>query len=179
MVGINHSESIAKTDAENKARFRWTFIILPVAFLVLSIVLAAFFYHLLTPTIAYHFRGDVPDRWLSRGAFIGWMIVPQFLFVFLSFLITRVILLGARYWPADTTPLRRLLPVMGNMLALPQIILFIAMLQFFLYNAYHTSLVPLWIIALIILLLGGIVLGVFFFQTIRQIRRRHDKILRE
>jgi hypothetical protein len=53
------------------------------------------------------------------------------------------------------------------------------MFQFFLYNAYHTRPIPLWIIALIILLLGGIVLAVFFIRTIRQLHSRQGKISRE
>jgi uncharacterized membrane protein len=179
VVAINPSEPIIKTDPANKIRFRWIYIILPAAFLLLSLVLAAFFYHLLPAQIAYHLHGDTPDRWMSRGVFISWMLIPQFLFTLLAFATVRIVLLGARYWPADSTPLRGLLPVMGNMLALPQIILFVAMLQFFLYNAYHTKPIPLWIVALIILLLGGIVLAVFFIRTIRQFRSRHGKILRE
>ena len=179
MIAIKNSEPIIKTDTENKVRFRWTYIILPVGFLALSLVLAAFFYHLLPAQIAYHFHGDVPDRWLSRGAFIGWMVIPQLLFTLLAFATVRIVLLGARYLPPEGTPFNKLLPVMGNMLALPQIILFVAMLQFFLYNAYHISPVPLWIIALVILLVGGIVLAVFFIRTIRQFRSRQGKILRE
>ena len=179
MVTIIPSESLTKTDPENKIRLRWTYIVLPAAFLVLSLVLAAFFYHLLPAQIAYHFHGDTPDRWLSRSAFIGWMIVPQFLFTLLAFATVRIILLGARYWPPDSTPLHRLVPVMGNMLALPQIILFIAMLQFFLYNAYQIKMIPLWIITLIVMVLGGVVLCVLFVRTIRRFRRRQSKNLQE
>jgi hypothetical protein len=178
VADINPSEPIVETEPENKPRFRLTYIILPLVFLALSIILAVVLYSRLNPEIAYHFSGDTPDRWLSRGAFLGWMIVPQLFFTLLAFLTTRIMLAGARYWPPQSTPLQRLLPVMGNMLALPQIILFIAMLQFFLYNAYQTRPVPLWIISLVILLAGGIFLAVFFIRTIRQIRRQ-AKIHRE
>jgi len=89
------------------------------------------------------------------------------------------VLLGARYLTPEETPLNKLLPVMGNMLALPQIILFAAMVQLFLYNAYQVSPFPLWIIAVIILVVSGIGLAIFFTRTIRQFRRRHGKILRE
>jgi uncharacterized membrane protein len=178
VADINSSESIVKTEPENKPRFRWTYIILPISFLALSVILAAAFYSRLSPEIAYHFNGDTPDRWLTRGAFLGWMIVPQVFFTLLAFLTVRIMLAGARYWPPQSTPLQRLLPVMGNMLALPQIILFVAMLQFFLYNAYQTRPVPLWIISLVILLAGGVFLAVFFICTIRQIRRQ-AKIHRE
>jgi hypothetical protein len=82
------------------------------------------------------------------------------------------VLLSARYWPADETILKRILPVMGNMAGLPQLILTIAMLDIFLYNAYEIRLIPLWIIAVIAMAAGAIVLGVFFFKVIREARRR-------
>ena len=169
MVAIN------PTNTENKIPFRWTYIVLPAAFLLLSLVLTAIFYSRLSAEIAYHFQGDSPDRWLGRGTFITWMIIPQALFTVLAFAIIRVIMLGARYWPPESTPLKKLLPVMGNMLALPQIILFFAMLQFFLYNAYQIKMMPLWIIAVIILILGGAILVVFFIRIVRQFRSQQVK----
>lgn len=179
MVAINPQEPITTASPENKIRLRWTHIVLPAVFLVLSLVMMAAFYAKLPAQVAYHFNGDAPDRWLSRGAFLGWMIAPQLLFTLLSFLLVRVILLGVRYWPADSTPLHGLLPVMGNIMALPQIILFIAMVQFFLYNTYHHQPFPLWIIAVIVMVLGAIILVVFFTKAIRQYRRRQAKIPRE
>jgi hypothetical protein len=68
---------------------------------------------------------------------------------------------------------------MGNMLALPQIILTLAMLDIFLYNAYQIRLIPLWVSAVIIMVLGLVILGVFFFQTIRQARHQRVKIRQE
>ena len=179
MVAINPIESPNKTTPENKIPFRWTYIVLPVAFLLLSVILTAIFYSRLPSEIAYHFQGDSPDRWLGRSTFITWMIIPQVLFTVLAFAIVRVILLGARYWPPESTPLKKLLPVMGNMVALPHIILFFAMLQFFLYNAYQIKMMPLWIIALIIMILGGIILVVFFIRIVRQFRSRQGKSLQE
>jgi len=93
--------------------------------------------------------------------------------------ITRLAMLGARYTPPGETPINQLLPVMGNMIALPQIFLFIVMLQLFLHNAYQTSIIPLWIIAIVILVLGGIVLAVFFVRIIRRFRNRKAKINQE
>jgi len=59
---------------------------------------------------------------------------------------------------------------MGNMLALPQAILFFAMLDIFSYNAYEIRILPLWAIALIIMALGAVILGIFFVRSIRQVR---------
>ena len=64
----------------------------------------------------------------------------------------------------------KILMAMGNMVALPQLILLFAMLHIFLYNAYEIRLIPLWIIIVIIMLISSIVLGIFFLQTLRQSR---------
>jgi len=60
---------------------------------------------------------------------------------------------------------------MGNMVALPQIILTFAMLDIFLYNAYQVHLIPLWVFALIVIIAGGVILGTFLIQALRQFRR--------
>ena len=173
MVAINPAER------ENKIRFRWTYIVLPVALFLLSLILAACFYPLLPDEIAYHFQNDSPDRWISRGAFIAWMVVPHVFFTLLSIAVVRIVMLTSRYLPADDSPLKNLLPMMGNMIAMPQIVLTFAMLDFFLYNAYQIKLIPLWIFTLIVMVLGVIVLSVFLIRTIRQSRRRKANIRQE
>jgi uncharacterized membrane protein len=164
---------------DKKITLRWTYIVLPVVLLFISLIITAIFYQKLPTQLAYHFQGDTPDRWLSRGAFVAWLIVPQFLFTMLAFIIVRLILSSARYWPMENTPMRRLLPVMGNMIALPQLILTFAMLDVFLYNAYQIKLIPIWVFTTIIMILGVIILGVFFFQIIRQARRQRVKTHQE
>jgi uncharacterized membrane protein len=164
---------------DNKINFKWTFVILPVALLFISLILTAIFYQQLPTQVAYHFQNDSPDRWLSRGAFAAWLLIPQLLFTVLAFIVVRIILSSARYWPAENKLMRRLLPVMGNMLALPQIILTFAMLDIFLYNAYDIRLIPVWVFTTIIMVLGVIILGTFFFQTIREARRQREKSRQE
>jgi uncharacterized protein YneF (UPF0154 family) len=174
-VAIIPRVSVNNTNPANKIVFRWMYIVLPVVFFLLSLIMTAFFYRLLPSDIAYHFQGNSPDKWLGRGAFIAWLVIPQFFFTLLSFIVVRLVLLGSRYWPAEDTPMNKLLPVMGNMVALPQIIFLFAMLDFFLYNAYQIRLIPLWVITLIVMILGGAILGVFFIRTIRQFRRQQSK----
>ena len=159
--------------------FRLTHIVLPAAILIISIVLAAFFYRLLPPDVAYHFQNGSPDRWLGRAPVTAWLVVPQALFTLLAFGMVRTAMLSARYLPPESSPMPWLLPVMGNMLALPQVILIFAMLDIFLYNAYQVKLMPVWVFAVIVMALGGIILVVFFVRTARQFRRRQAKILRE
>jgi uncharacterized membrane protein len=160
-------------------RFRWKYVILPGAFFLLALILAACFYPLLPDQIAYHFQNDSPDRWLSRGAFIGWMIVPQVFFALLSLAVVRLVMLTSRYIPAGRSPLNTLLPIMGNMMVLPQVVLVYAMLGFFLYNVYQINIMPLWIFTLIVLVAGGVILITLFIRTMRRHRGRQAKISQE
>ncbi len=64
---------------------------------------------------------------------------------------------------------------MGNILALPQLILLFAMINIFLYNIYQTKLASVWLVSLGILVLGAIVLVIFFIITIRNFRRRYGR----
>ena len=148
--------------------FRWIYIVLPVAVLLLSIALTAYFFPLLPSEVAYHFEDGLPDEWMSRGAAIAWMLTPQFFFALLAgAIVWGMIKLSAHFRQAVNTGVEKMLSLMGNMVALPQIILGFAMLDIFSYNSYQIHLMPLWIFALIVMGLGGMALGIFFILAIR------------
>ena len=151
--------------------FRWSYIILPLSVLILSAIITAVFYRLLPAELAYSFQPDVPDNVSSRGAVIAWTLTPQLILVLLAAAIVwGVIKLSRRLQRTEdsvTLP-KKILSLMGNMLALPQLVLAFAMLDIFLYNAYQIHLMPLWAFALIIMLLGGVYLGVFFIQALKR-----------
>lgn len=158
-----------ETVAEKAIRFRWIYVILPITFLLLSIIMAAYLYHLLPGEIAYNFKSGSPDKWLIRGAIMAWMLTPQFLFTLLAVVIVwGVIKLSSRFRLPDSTVIKKVLLLMGNMVALPQIILSFAMLDIFSYNAYQTHIMPLWVFTLIVMGGGGVVLGIFFILAIRR-----------
>jgi len=142
------------------------------AILLICIVLTVFFYRLLPTEMAYSFQPDSPDNWSNRGAVIAWTLTPQFFFVLLAAAIVQgVIKLSARFRQLDniqTLP-GKVLTLMGNMVALPQLILAFAMLDIFVYNAYRTHLMSLWAFAMVVMALGGAYLGIFFFQALRQV----------
>jgi len=178
VAAISPSEQLNDPKAERLA-FRWGYIALPLAFLVIAGALAAGFYARLPAELAYRFADGAADAWLSRSSLLLWMLVPQAFFALLAYGIVRVVLASTRYWPAQNAPLRGILVVMGNTLALPQIILTFAMLDIFLYNVYDVKLIPLWLFAIIILVLGGGVLAVFFARAIRHLRRLRASTDRE
>jgi len=75
--------------------------------------------------------------------------------------------------------LQDILPIMGNMLALPQIVIIFAMVSFFIYNAYQIKLISLWIFILIVLVIGGIILALLFMRAVHRARRRQANISQE
>ena len=107
---------------------------------------------------------------MNRGAIIAWMLTPQFLFALLAGVIVWGITeLRSRFESTASHRVENILSIMGNMIALPQIVLGFAMLDIFSYNSYQIHLMPLWIFALIVMGLGGIILGISFALAIRRV----------
>ncbi|MBI4187811.1 MAG: DUF1648 domain-containing protein [Chloroflexi bacterium] len=146
---------------------------------MLAMIVTAYFFPRLPNEVAYQFKSDgSPDGWLSRSAFVLWMLLPQLLLTLLSAAITwGITRLAALFRQAESTRINpeKILLVMGNMVVLPQIVLGFAMLDIFSYNSYHVRLLPLWVFALIIMGVGGIILGIFFgralLRTLRPTRQ--------
>ncbi len=170
---LDNQRPLKQAAAGTAPAFRWRYIILPVVFLLLSVILVIYFYHRLPAEVAYHFQRDgSPDRWLSRGMIVLWLLLPQFLLAGIAVVLTWVVAkLVARFWQSGSGGIKPegVLAVMGNMVALPQIILCFAMLDIFSYNLYRIHLMPLWVFAMIIMVLGGMVLGVFFLRAMWRI----------
>jgi uncharacterized membrane protein len=147
--------------------FRWRYIALPLVILVVSVTMAAIFYARLPADLAYHFTDGSPDRWMPGALFLAWMLVPQFLLAALAAgIVLGVIRLAG---PRQSRPgAERILGVMGNMVALPQVVLSFAMANIFSYNAYGAQIMPLWLFTVIIMALSGIVLGIFFLLALKQ-----------
>ncbi len=169
---LRHRQPTKEVTTAETLPFRWGYILLPLAILALSIILTAYFYHQLPTEVAYHFKLDgSPDRWLGRGMVTLWLLVPQPLLTLvaaaITWGITKLGILSSQPESAWIKP-EGMLSLMGNMVALPQIILCFAMLDIFSYNAYQMHIMPLWIFALITMGLGGVILGIFFILAIRR-----------
>ena len=166
---------MTKATTRGLSPFRWRYILLPMVILFLSILLSAYFYHLLPNDVAYHFKSDgSADRWLSRGIIIAWALVPQILLTLVAgAFVWGITRLGIRFGQAENTRIKPegVLLLIGNMIVLPQVILCFAMLDIFSYNSYQIHIMPVWLFALIIMVLGGIILGILFIRIIRQVWR--------
>ena len=149
--------------------FRWKQIIFPAVILVLSIILVAVFYGRLPENVGWTFRSDgSSDRWADKGALVFWVLGLQAFFLLAaSGIIKGIATIYNRYTDSDSGPMNPgvMIGIMGNMLVVPQVIIFFAMIDIFSYNSYQTHFLPLWLNALIVLLAGGIILGIFFVRA--------------
>lgn len=162
--------------------FRWSYIIAPVIMFFLSLFLFASFYHLLPAQVAVRFDiGGAPEMWISRGATLLWMLLPQLLLVLLAAGVAwGVTRLDRRFGWARGGGVKagRLVSFMGNIIALPQLILLFAMLDVLGYNSYQTHILPMWLFLVVILGLATValvMLAVFIFLRARRAMSQPDK----
>ncbi|MFC2034577.1 DUF1648 domain-containing protein [Chloroflexota bacterium] len=168
---MNTSKEPVQTTIGAVLAFHWGYIIAPMVIFLLSIILFAYFYRLLPSEVAYHFRDGLPDKWMNRGIILLWLLLPQlFLTLLAGAMAWGITRLGSIFRQPANTQIKpeRILSLMGNMVALPQAILCFAMLDIFSYNSYQVHIMPLWVFALIVMGLGGIILGIFFIRAVRQ-----------
>ena len=162
-----------KTAVTDGLAFRWRYITLPLLLLLLSLVFAACSYHLMPAEVAYRFNIDgTPKSSLGLHYYMLLAILPQLLLALVAMAVTwGTSRMGRAFgWAGGTSRLERVLLLMGNMVALPQIVLAFVILDIFSYNVYGTHLLPIWLFTLIIMAIGGIILTVFFIQAYQHSR---------
>jgi hypothetical protein len=158
-----------ETQENASIKFRWKLIAFPAVILAISIILCAVFYGQLSEDVGWTFQDDgSPDRWTSKGSLVFWVIGLQVFFLLAaSGIIKGITGIYNKYTDSDSGPMNPgiMIGIMGNMLVVPQVIIFFAMIDVFSYNSYQTHFLPLWLNALIVLLTGGIILGIFFLRA--------------
>jgi uncharacterized membrane protein len=157
--------------------FRRRYVALPVGILVFSLALSIIFYGQLPAEVAYRFKLDgSPESFLSRGNTVAIMLAVQLLLslgaVAITWAITRIRSLTVNRESLWVQP-EKLLLFMGNMPAIPQLILAFALADIFSYNTYDTHIMPLWLFVLIVLVVGAVVIGIFaipvFLRALRSL----------
>ena len=161
--------------------FKWKYVILPWIFLALSVVLIWVYYSRLPFQVAWHFKSDGSgDGFVIKPLIIFWTLLPQVLLTLGATLITWIFTFMAnRYLEAEHVLVdpRRIFMLIGNMVAIPQLIIVFAMLDIFRYNSNQSHLQPsVLIFALIVMVAGGIVLGVLLMQVMQHVYRGGKKV---
>jgi uncharacterized membrane protein len=152
--------------------FRWRYVLLPVVVAVISMAVAAYFYGLLPVDISYRFAADgTGETFTGRTGLVITAVAVQLLLAVLAAGVAHVVArLGNGFLSRDVGRMpvvESVIVVMSNMVVLPQVVLFFAMLDVFSYNAFQHHLVEPWIVALVAMLVGGPVLAILLFRAIR------------
>jgi len=172
-------EKVPELPAVKPTSFPWKAAILPLVVLLLVVVMVVFFFNKIPQEAGSRFTSDgIPIDWTTRGTLVIWALLPQILLSLLALMVCwGVTRIGSLARSAEEAGIKldSLLLAMGNMIALPQLILGFAMLNTFGYNAYQTRLVPLWAVVLIIIIAGAVILGAFFITTIRKVWLKGNK----
>jgi uncharacterized membrane protein len=162
--------------------FRWSYIVAPVIVFLISIAIFAYFFHLLPAQVAVRFDTDgTPAGFLGRGAAMLWMLLPQFLLILLAAGVAWGVAKLDAIWgwaKGGVVKAGRVLSFMGNIIALPQLIILFAMLDILGYNSYQTHFLPMWIVWLVILCLATIalvLLAVFILLRARRAMSQPDE----
>ena len=155
-------------------KFHWKYVLLPVIVLFICIILFAIFYWQLSPQVAYRFDSDgFSKSTISREMLALFMLLPQLLFVLLggglTGMITRIGGSMGQLSPALNP--ERIIMIMGSMVIMTQIILGFIMLDIFSYNINSSHLMPVWLFAIIVMIIGGITLTLFFTRIFMRSRK--------
>jgi len=156
------------------AVFKPGYIAGPLAILVISIGLAVWFYHLLPPSLAYHFAADgTGDKFTGPIAVIAVGIGIQLVLTAAAWGIARWAANLGRGQTGGAVPVGFVVSFMGNIMAVPQLIAGFVMADIFSYNAYQFHLMPVWLFVVIVLVLSVIALGVFWAVLFSKIRQQN------
>ncbi len=162
---------VQKPSAETPSKpltFRWSHAALPLAVLAIYVILTAVFYPRLPAEVGYRFADEKPDKFASREAVVAIGLVIQLIFTAISLAIawgvtkSRLLSQTKGVWISP----QRILWFMGNMVAMPQAVLAFAMADIFSYNSFQVHLIPVWVFALTVMGVGGIVIGGMFLVVI-------------
>ncbi len=170
------TEETKETPAETRTvelKFHLKYVLLPLAVLFLSVILFAIFYFQLSPQVAYRFSADgLSTSTASRGMLAAYMLLPHLIFVLLGGGVSGTIIKigGSLGELSQSLNPERLIMLIGNIIVLPQIVFSFIMLDIFSYNINGSHLMPVWLFAVIVMIIGGIVLTLFLVSTYRRSR---------
>jgi uncharacterized membrane protein len=157
------SQNTAKPDP---LKFRLSFIALPLAVLLLTIALSAIFYSQLPDEVNYRFdlNGEPSGSPLAKASLVTLMVGIQALLTAIAYIATSSIGRAQlfrdnveNFWFNPT----RLLTLMGNMPAIIQVIMAYVLVDAIVYALQANHLMPLWLFAVITLVIGGIIVLVY------------------
>jgi uncharacterized membrane protein len=160
-VGISlYRRQVRKADngkQGSRLPFRWKYILLPVIFFAISVILAMYFIGKLPFQIAYHFDfNGAPDGRIIREYAIAIGLAIQLVLLLISFFIVMGMRRNRFFSPQSPANVKpdTLVTLMGNLPAFLQLVILFEMGDVFSYNAFYKHIFPQWLFLIIVLVLA-------------------------
>lgn len=168
-------------DQAEKARmaFRWSYVAMPLALALASIIYAALIYARLPAQLAWRFDASgLPYTTAAKSTFVAFMLAIQVGIAASAWLITVIFLKIASLMSRNSViPLNfsGFIFLLSNMLLLPQIIMGYLMFDAFHYGLYGTHLLSFSVFSIWTAIIGLVCLVILFARLIAQLRMAADK----
>jgi uncharacterized membrane protein len=169
-------EAKANTPVKTELAFEWKYVTLPVIIFITSIIIAAMFFFQLPDEIAYRFTsGGAAESWMGRITITAIMLGLQFVIIAMVVLIIRTIIGFAKTIEQSSPGFNpdRFMLLIGNIAALPQLVLAVIMFDIFSFNVVNKHVLSIWLLILIMAISGAIILSVFFIRAFINTRNRN------
>jgi uncharacterized membrane protein len=191
-IGNNPKKALTKQDkaanlrSMNQSRassmnFRLSYIALPLIFFAITLLLLAIYYNQLGENIAFRFDIDgQPSSYLDKGTLSLWLLAIQFSLTVFAYFIVRLIIRSQflnvsreNVW-INTD---RLILIIGNMVALPQLVFTYAAFDAFYFNTTQAHLLSLWLFTVIVVMMSAITFSILIIpglvKAFRVIFKQH------
>ncbi len=148
--------------------FEWKYISLPLIIFIISIVIAAMFFFQLPEQVAYRFKADgAVESWMGRTAITAVMLGLQLFIIATVILIIKTIVGFARAIEQTSPGFNpdRFMLLIGNIAALPQLVLAVIMFDIFSFNVLEKHVLSIWLIIIILAISGAVILTAFFIKA--------------
>jgi uncharacterized membrane protein len=163
-----------ETPVKTGLTFEWKYITLPLIIFIISIVIAAMFFFQLPDQVAYRFTsGGAAESWMGKIPLMGILLGVQFVIIIMVIVIIKAIV-GFGKAIEQTSPNfnpDRFMLLIGNIAALPQLVLAVIMFDIFSFNVIDKHVLSIWLIILILAISSAVVLTAFFIQAFIRTRK--------
>ena len=158
----------ANTPVKTGMEFEWKYVTLPMIIFITSIIIAAMFFFQLPDQIAYRFSSDgAAESWMGRVTVTAIMLGLQFVIIAMVLLIIKTIVGFAKTIEQSSPGFNpdRFMLVIGNIAALPQLVLAVIMFDIFSFNVVDKHVLSIWLLILIMAISGAVILSAFFVKA--------------
>jgi uncharacterized membrane protein len=162
------ADDTVNTTVKTGLSFEWKYITLPMIIFITSIIIAAMFFFQLPDQIAYRFNSaGSAESWMGRVTVTAIMLGLQFVIITMVILVIKTIIGFAKTIEQSSSGFNpdRFMLLIGNIAALPQLVLAVIMFDIFSFNVVEKHVLSIWLLILIMAISGVIILSVFFIRA--------------